>query len=60
MLLSQNGVKRFRLARGRPSELRERAVRMAAEMRPEYSSDWPAIVAVAGKLGIGDAETLRT
>jgi transposase len=32
---------------------------MVAEVRPEYPSDWPAIVAVAGKLGIGSAETLR-
>ena len=42
-----------------PSELRERAVRMVAEVRPEYPSDWPAIKAVAGRLGIGSAETLR-
>ena len=42
-----------------PPELRERAVRMVAEVRPDYPSDWPAIVAVAGKLGIGSAETLR-
>jgi transposase-like protein len=40
-----------------PPELRERAVRMVAEVRPEYPSDWPAIKAVAGKLGIGNAET---
>ena len=32
---------------------------MVAEVRPEYPSDWPAIVAVAEKLGIGTAETLR-
>jgi transposase len=42
-----------------PQELRERAVRMVAEVRPEYPSDWPAIVAVAQRLGIGSAETLR-
>ena len=42
-----------------PAELRERAVRMVAEVRPDYPSDWPAIVAVAAKLGIGTAETLR-
>ena len=42
-----------------PPELRERAIRMVAEVRPDYLSDWPAIVAVAGKLGIGSAETLR-
>ena len=42
-----------------PPELRERAVRMVAEVRPDYPSDWPAIVVVAEKLGIGTAETLR-
>ena len=42
-----------------PPELRERAVRMVAEVRPDYLSDWPAICAVAQKLGIGTAETLR-
>jgi len=42
-----------------PPELRERAVRMVAEVRPGYPSDWPAIVAVASRLGIGSAETLR-
>ena len=36
-----------------PRELRERAVRMVAEVRPDYPSEWPAIEAVAGKLGIG-------
>ncbi len=42
-----------------PPELRERAVRMVAQVRSEYPSDWPAICAVAEKLGIGTAETLR-
>jgi transposase len=42
-----------------PPELRERAVRMVAEVRPEHQPDWPAIVAVAQRLGIGSAETLR-
>jgi transposase len=32
---------------------------MVAEVRPDYPSDWPAICAVAEKLGIGTAETLR-
>ncbi|HTR69274.1 MAG TPA: IS3 family transposase, partial [Mycobacteriales bacterium] len=40
---------------GRPSkyndELRERAVRMVVEIRPDYDSQWAAICAVAGKLG---------
>ncbi|SCG52135.1 transposase [Micromonospora inositola] len=42
-----------------PQELRERAVRMVAEVRPNYESDWAAITAVAVRLGIGTAETLR-
>jgi transposase len=42
-----------------PPELRERAVRMVAEVRPEYPAEWPAIEAVASRLGIGSAETLR-
>ncbi len=42
-----------------PPELRERAVRMVAEVRPDYPSQWSAIAAVAGKLGIGTAETVR-
>ena len=42
-----------------PAELRQRAVRMVAEVRPNYDSDWAAITAVAQKLGIGTAETLR-
>jgi len=42
-----------------PPKLRERAVRMVAEVRPEYPSAWPAICAVAAKLGIGSEETLR-
>ena len=42
-----------------PVELRQRAVRMVAEVRPNYDSDWAAITAVAQKLGIGTAETLR-
>jgi transposase len=42
-----------------PAELRERAVRMVAEVRPSYESEYAAIIAVAQKLGIGTAETLR-
>jgi transposase len=42
-----------------PAELRQRAVRMVAEVRPNYESDWAAITAVAQKLGVGTAETLR-
>ncbi len=43
-----------------PRELRERAVRMVAEVRSEYPSEYAAITAVAGMLGIGSPETIRT
>ena len=43
-----------------PDELRERAVRTVAEVRPQYPSQWAAITAVAAMLGIGTPETLRT
>ncbi|MFF4935384.1 hypothetical protein ACFY2H_42195 [Streptomyces griseofuscus] len=42
-----------------PPELRERAVRMVAEVRPNYSAEWAAMKAVAVKLGIGSAEAVR-
>jgi transposase len=42
-----------------PRELRERAVLMVAEVGAEYPSEWAAIGAVARKLAIGSAETLR-
>lgn len=48
---------------GRPSsyppELRERAVRLVLESKDEYPSEFEAIRSIAGKLGIGSAETLR-
>lgn len=40
-------------------ELRERAVLMVAEVTPNYASQWAAIGAVAQKLGIDTAETVR-
>lgn len=43
-----------------PPEIRERAVRMVAEIRPNYPTEWSAMKAVAAKLGIGAAETVRT
>jgi transposase len=43
-----------------PAELRERAVRMVAEVRANYGLEWTAIEAVAAKLGVGTAETLRS
>lgn len=42
-----------------PPELRERAVRMVVEVTPNYDSQWAAITAVAHKLGVGTAETVR-
>jgi transposase len=42
-----------------PPELRERAVRMVAEVTSNYDSEWAAIGAVAQKLGVGTAETVR-
>ena len=40
------------------AEVRERAVRMVAEHREEYGSQWAAIQSIAGKLGMAP-ETLR-
>ena len=34
-------------------------MRMVAEVKGDYPSEWAAITAVAAKLGIGTAETLR-
>lgn len=43
-----------------PRELRERAVRMVVEVRPEYPSEYQAMAGVAQMLGIGSPETVRT
>ncbi len=42
-----------------PQELKERAVRLVAESREQYESEWKAIESIATKLGIGSSETLR-
>jgi transposase len=42
-----------------PPEMRERAVRMVAEVRENYPSEAAAIEAVAAKLGMPRGETLR-
>lgn len=42
-----------------PVELRERAVRMVAEVRAEHDSEWAAMTKVAQLLGIAAPETLR-
>ncbi|SNS63769.1 transposase [Actinomadura mexicana] len=43
-----------------PPELRRRAVRMVAEVRPDYPSEWSAMKAVAAKLGVTSTETVRS
>ena len=43
-----------------PKELRERAVRLVGEVRPEHASEWAAIESVASKLGIGSAQTVHS
>ena len=42
-----------------PAELRERAVRMVAEIRGEHESEWAAMTHVARLLGVGTPETVR-
>lgn len=42
-----------------PPELRERAVRMVDEIRDQHNTEWAAMAAVAGLLGIGSTETVR-
>jgi len=42
-----------------PPELRERAVRMVAEISEQHDSEWAAISEVARLLGVGCAETVR-
>lgn len=42
-----------------PAELKQRAVRMVAEMRAEDESEWAAMARVAELLGIGTPETVR-
>ncbi len=46
------------MARIYPPEFRERALRLLAEVRSDYSSDWAAFTYVAGKLGV-NLEMLR-
>jgi transposase len=42
-----------------PPELRERAVRMVAEIRADQESEWGAMTRVAELLGVGSPETVR-
>ena len=42
-----------------PPELRERAVRMVAEIKDQHNSEWAAIGEVARLLGVATPETVR-
>lgn len=42
-----------------PPELRERAVRMVAEISGQHNSEWAAICEVARLLGVATPETVR-
>jgi transposase len=48
-----------RAAKNYPRELKDRAMAMVREVRPDYPSEYAAIEAVAAKLAIGTPETLR-
>lgn len=43
-----------------PPELRQRAVRMVAEVREQHASEWAAMTAVAELLGVTTPETVRS
>ena len=51
--MSANSSRRY------PPELRERAVRMVAEVRGQHETEWAAMRAVAELLGVGTTETVR-
>jgi transposase len=51
--MSGNTSKRY------PPELKARAVRMYAEIRPDHATDWAAMARVAELLGVSTAETVR-
>ena len=51
--MSANSSRRY------PPELRERAVRMVAEISDQHESEWAAMGEVARLLGVGTAETVR-
>jgi len=48
-----------RTSRRYPPELRERAVRMVAEVRADHESEWAAMGRVAQLLGVKTPETVR-
>src|SRR5271155_3206702 len=58
-LVGKVGVMSGGSSRRYPPELRERAVRMVAEISDEHGSEWAAISEVARLIGVGCAETVR-
>jgi len=58
-LLGRVGVMSGDWSRRYPPELRERAVRMVAEVRGQHETEWAAMRAVSELLGIGTTETVR-
>ena len=51
--MSANSSRRYR------PELRERAVRMVAEVRGQHETEWAVMRAVSELLGVGTTETVR-
>ena len=51
--MSGNTTRRY------PPELKERAIRMVAEIRAEHDSEWAAMARVSQLLGVGAPETVR-
>jgi transposase len=51
--MSANSPRRY------PPGLRERAVRMVAEIRDQHETAWAAMRAVSELLGVGTTETVR-
>ena len=51
--MSGNTSKRY------PPELKQRAVRMVAEVRADHDSEWAAMTKVSELLGVGTPETIR-
>jgi transposase len=51
--MAGNASKRY------PAELKERAVRMVAEIRADHDSEWAAMTRVAQLLGVTAPETVR-
>ena len=58
-LFGKVGVMAGSTSRRYPPELRERAVRMVAEISDQHDSEWAAMSQVARLLGVGMSETVR-